>query len=42
MAAIDSYNMIKIAEDTLLNQLKERVINNIVDRMVLDFIEKDT
>jgi len=40
MAMIDDYNMVKITEEMLLTTLKENVINNIVDRMVIEFKER--
>ncbi len=40
MAMLDSYNMVKMTEEMLLTTLKENVINNIVDRMVLEFKER--
>ena len=37
MATLDKFNVIKITEDALLATLKENVIDNIVDSMVVDF-----
>jgi len=40
MATLDRYNVAKITEESLLTTLKENVINNIVDRMVIEFKER--
>lgn len=40
MATLDRYNVAKITEEALLATLKESVINNIVDRMVIEFKER--